>query len=130
MKYILITLVFFLNSVATNVSAETNFGIIIGSSHYSGTEINNPNESNLGIYIQRNNWQVGGYSNSYKETSLFVAREIPFTENLSASFGLVNGYDKSYASANGILPVFFFNFKYKPFVFSINPEVAVVSLIF
>tara|TARA_R110000764_G_scaffold40882_3_gene91468 strand:+ start:3810 stop:4190 length:381 start_codon:yes stop_codon:yes gene_type:complete len=126
MKTMLIMLALFAGPVA----ADTNFGVIIGSSHYSGTEINNPNESNLGVYVQRNNWQLGGYSNSYKETSLFVAREIPFTENLSASFGLVNGYNKSYASANGILPVFFFNFKYKPFVFSINPEVVVVSLIF
>ena len=110
-------------------NSEDHLGIIIRSTHLND-KIENPNESNLGVYVQHEKWQLGIYTNSYDDTSVFIAVETGITDYVSFSLGAVSGYEKNPNNKEGFLPLAFINIYIKQFTISVNTDVLVFGLRF
>jgi hypothetical protein len=58
-----------------------------------GTDTRSYNNENPGLAYRRSDgWAVGAYWNSYKKTTVYIAKEMMFTEHFGIEVGVGTGY--------------------------------------
>ena len=64
------------------------------------------NEIHPAIGYQKNSYTLAIFYNSYRETSVILARDYKITKDFSYRFGLASGYERELFHYHGIIPVF------------------------
>ncbi len=84
-----------------------DLGVHLGTFHTTGTY----NNINTGVYGRFNSWTVGGYHNSIRKPSYYVAYtweiptpHVPLVESFAITAGGITGYESS-LNDSGVLPM-------------------------
>ena len=95
-------------------------GVHLGTFHTTGTY----NNINTGVYGRFNSWTVGGYHNSIRRPSYYLAYtwevptpNVPLMESFAITAGAITGYESS-LNDSGVLPMLV-----PSAAFRINPKV-------
>jgi len=95
-------------------------GVHLGTFHTTGTY----NNINTGVYGRFNSWTVGGYHNSIRRPSYYLAYtwevptpNVPLMESFAVTAGAITGYESS-LNDSGVLPMLV-----PSAAFRINPKV-------
>lgn len=95
-------------------------GVHLGTFHTTGTY----NNINTGVYGRFNSWTVGGYHNSIRRPSYYLAYtwevltpRVPLVESIAITAGAITGYESS-LNNSGVLPMLV-----PSAAFRINPKV-------
>ena len=110
-------------------ASELSIGTISFSAHFDN-KIENPNESHNGLYLNYRNWIIGGYDNSYGDSSRFIARKFDISRSFSIEAGIVDGYEKDINSENGYLPVLALSYTYSILNINLTPKALMVGFEF
>lgn len=140
MKYLIVTLsIIVLSWLSNNVSAaedDLTVKIHLASYHQEnrgrivrGTN-KTMNERNLGIGLQKGDYQIGFYHNTFYRYSGYISYTKPIVDNVSISLGLVTGY--RFSHGKDVLPTFTIGFKVleNVEVNLVNGQAIALSLVF